>query len=265
MAPQMGLIGFYIAQGYKIAYMALLGPFWPVGILLKRYNEVILTLSPRILWGEASESQSVSQSLPQRLLGEGLRHLAWPSEPYWGKPHEASLCPGAPRQSLIPDLVKKLACVPKPYWGKPQETDLVREPSWGSLRRPACVPEPPSEVYRGKPPEFTLGFKALLGESSRGQPVSQSPPALHMPHPAQDRQEALAARRSAIHLTPFHTFPHAGQTRSNCCQEECNSPYRFAQAPPRPEHTIRTCCQEQNRPELEHAARSAIHFTACGL
>ena len=42
MAPQMGLIGFYIAQGYKIAYMALLGPFWPVGILLKRYNEVIL-------------------------------------------------------------------------------------------------------------------------------------------------------------------------------------------------------------------------------
>ena len=38
----MGLIGFYIAQGYKIAYMALLGPFWPVGILLKRYNEVIL-------------------------------------------------------------------------------------------------------------------------------------------------------------------------------------------------------------------------------
>ena len=143
MAPQMGLIGFYIAQGYKIAYMALLGPFWPVGILLKRYNEVILTLSPRILWGEASESQSVSQSLPQRLLGEGLRHLAWPSEPYWGKPHEASLCPGAPRQSLIPDLVKKLACVPKPYWGKPQETDLVREPSWGSLRRPACVPEPP--------------------------------------------------------------------------------------------------------------------------
>ena len=43
MAPQMGLIGFYIAQGYKIAYMALLGPFWPVGILLKRYNEVILS------------------------------------------------------------------------------------------------------------------------------------------------------------------------------------------------------------------------------
>ena len=38
----MGLIGFYIAQGYKIAYMALLGPFWPLGILLKRYNEVIL-------------------------------------------------------------------------------------------------------------------------------------------------------------------------------------------------------------------------------
>ena len=42
MAPQMGLIGFYIAQGYKIAYMALLGPFWPVGVLLKWYNEVIL-------------------------------------------------------------------------------------------------------------------------------------------------------------------------------------------------------------------------------
>ena len=42
MAPQMGLVGFYIAQGYKIAYMAILGPFWPVGILLKRYNEVIL-------------------------------------------------------------------------------------------------------------------------------------------------------------------------------------------------------------------------------
>ena len=42
MAPQMGLIGFYRAQGYEIAYMALLVPFWPVGILLKRYNEVIL-------------------------------------------------------------------------------------------------------------------------------------------------------------------------------------------------------------------------------
>ena len=42
MAPQIGLIGFYIAQGYNIAYMALLGPFWPMGILLKRYNEVIL-------------------------------------------------------------------------------------------------------------------------------------------------------------------------------------------------------------------------------
>ena len=42
----MGLIGFYIAQGYKIAYMALLGPFWPVGILLKRYNEVILSKGP---------------------------------------------------------------------------------------------------------------------------------------------------------------------------------------------------------------------------
>ena len=144
-------------------------------------------MSPRILWGEASESQSVSQSLPQRLLGEGLRHQAWPSEPYWGKPHEVSLCPGAPRQSLIPDLVKKLACVPKPDWGKPQETDLVREPSWGILRRPACVPEPPSEVYRGKPLEFTLGCRALLGQSSRGQPVSQSPP----PEPScGKRQEA---------------------------------------------------------------------------
>ena len=46
MAPQMGLIGFYIA-GYKIAYMALLRPFWPVGILLKRYSEVILPAGAR--------------------------------------------------------------------------------------------------------------------------------------------------------------------------------------------------------------------------
>ena len=45
----MGLIGFYIAQGYKIAYMAILGPFWPVGILPKRYNEVILKLSHNML------------------------------------------------------------------------------------------------------------------------------------------------------------------------------------------------------------------------
>ena len=44
----MGLIGFYIAQGYKIAYMALLGPFWPVGILLKRYNEVILIVGKHL-------------------------------------------------------------------------------------------------------------------------------------------------------------------------------------------------------------------------
>ena len=46
--PPKGFIGFYIAQGYKVAYMALLGPFWPVGILLKRYNEVILTVPSEV-------------------------------------------------------------------------------------------------------------------------------------------------------------------------------------------------------------------------
>ena len=65
MAPQMGLIGLHIAQGYKIAYMALLGPFWPVGILLKRYNEVILE-------GETALFRPVSPYFPVK---SGQFHL----------------------------------------------------------------------------------------------------------------------------------------------------------------------------------------------